>query len=215
MLRRPTAALALALAFAAWVASPAAAHTELEPAEATAGSTETLTFHVAYEGAATTGLDVELPEGASVVDVPDKAGWGSTTDEASRTVSWTGGPSDDDEDFQVVVELPETTGVVLFPALQQTTEGEVAWISEEEGEGHDSFPAPRLTLVADPGATTTTEATTTTTEVTTTSRRPGTTVEAANEGDDDSSAAPWLVGSGIAAIVAIVIGGTLLKRRQV
>ncbi len=214
MLRRLTALLALALALAVMAAPPAGAHTEVEPGEATAGATETLTFHVAYEGAATTGLDVELPEGASVVDVPDKAGWESTTDDSAGTVSWTGGSSSVDEEFELVVQLPDTTGVVLFPALQQTTEGEVAWIGETEEEGHDSFPAPRLTLIADPNATTTSDATTTTEATTSTSRLPGTTVEAANEGDGDSSAAPWLIGSGIAAIAAIAIGGTILKRRQ-
>ena len=57
--------------------------------------------------------------------------------------------------------------------------------------------------------------TTSTTEATTTTTRdlPGTTLEAANEGDGDS-AAPWLIGSGIAAIVAIAVGGYLLKRRM-
>ena len=53
------------------------AHVEIEPAEAVAGATETLTFSVAYEGAATTGLVVQLPEGASVSEVPAKAGWTS------------------------------------------------------------------------------------------------------------------------------------------
>ena len=47
---------------------------------------------------------------------------------------------------------------------------------------------------------------------TTTADLPGTTLEAANEGDGDS-AAPWLIGAGIAALVAIVIGGLVLKRR--
>ena len=46
----------------------------------------------------------------------------------------------------------------------------------------------------------------------TTADLPGTTLEAANDGDDDA-AAPWLIGAGIAAVVAIAIGGTLLKRR--
>ena len=46
--------------------------------------------------------------------------------------------------------------VVLFPTLQGTEAGELAWIGEEEGEGEDESPAPRLTLVADPNATATT-----------------------------------------------------------
>lgn len=192
------------------LASPAMAHTELEPEEATAGSTETLTFHVAYEGSATTGLEVQLPEGASVASVPAKAGWESSTDDAERTVSWSGGPAQADEEFQVEVKLPDTTGEVLFPSIQHTSGGEVAWIDPDESEAEGTFPAPRMTLVADPSATSTTAPSTTAT----TGELPGTTVEAANEGDDDGSAAPWLIGAGIAAIVAIAVGGWLLKRHQ-
>ena len=216
MLRRLPVVLALALAALVALAAPALAHVELEPEEATSGSTETLTFHVAYEGAATTGLDVQLPEGASVVEVPAKDGWTSSSNDAERTVSWTGGSVEADETFTVVVQLPAITGEVLFPAIQQTTDGEVEWISPEEGEGHDTNPAPRLTLVADPNATTTTTAASTTTTAadptSTTADLPGTTLEAANEGDGDS-AAPWLIGAGIAAVLAVVIGGLILKRR--
>ena len=210
MPRRTLAVLSLAAVLSVVGVPPALAHTELEPEEAVAGATEMLTFHVAYEAAGTTGLDVQLPDGASVVEVPAKAGWTSSSDPEESTVSWEGAPVEADEEFEVVVELPDRSGVVLFPAIQRTTEGEVAWISEEEGEGSDGKPAPRLTLVAAPGASTTT----TTTEPTNTTTRelPGTTLEAANEGDD-GSAAPWLVGSGIAAAVAIAVGGYLLKRR--
>jgi len=214
MLRRLPLLLAVTAVAVVALAAPALAHTELEPSEATSGSTETLTFHVAYEGAGTTGLDVQLPEGASVVEVPDKPGWTSSTPAANQ-VSWAGGPVEADETFDVVVELPTTTGVVLFPAVQLTTEGEVAWIDPEEGEGHDGNPAPRLTLVADPNATTTTEPPTTTTEETTSSTAdlPGTTLEAADDGDDDA-AAPWLIGAGLAALAAIALGGWFLKRRM-
>ena len=211
MLRRLALLLALSLIPLIGSTAPAWAHTELEPAEAVAGARETLTFHVAYEGAATTGLEVQLPEGASAAEVPAKDGWTSSSDPDAHTVRWEGGPVEADEEFEVVVDLPETTGVVLFPAIQLTTEGEVAWIGEEEGEGHGDKPAPRLTLTADPNASSTT--TTTSDPTTTTSRElPGTTLEAANEGDG-GEAAPWLIGSGIAAAMAIAVGGYLLKRR--
>jgi uncharacterized protein YcnI len=209
MPRRSPLLLALVLLLLGVTGAPAAAHTVLEPEQAAAGSTETLTFHVAHEGAATIGLDVQLPDGASVVEVPAKDGWTASSDPEASTVTWDGGPVEADEEFEVVVELPDRAGVVLFPAIQRTTEGEVAWIGPDEGEGHDGHPAPRLTLVADPSA-----GSTTTTEPTSTSRElPGTTLEAANEGDGDG-AAPWLIGSGIAAIVAIAAGGYLLKRRM-
>ena len=214
MVRRSTLVFALALAAAVVLASPAWAHVELEPGQAVAGATETLTFRVAFEGAATTGLDVQLPDGASVVEVPEKPGWTSAVDDAEHTVSWSGGSVEADETFSVVVALPAVTGEVLFPAIQLTTDGEVAWIDQEEGDDHDGQPAPRLTLTADPSATTTTTTSETTTdEVTsTTADLPGTTLEAANEGDGDS-AAPWLIGAGIAALLAIIVGGLFLKRR--
>jgi hypothetical protein len=214
VLRRPLLLVVLVLALVGTLAPPALAHTELEPAEAKAGSTETLTFHVAYEGAGTTGLEVKLPDGSAVVQMPEKPGWTTSSDPDENTVMWAGGPVDADESFEVVVRLPDTTGVVLFPAIQHTTDGTVDWISPDEGEGHDSNPAPRMTLVADPNATTTTAPTTTEAPTATTADLPGTTVEASNDGDGDDSSAPWLIGAGIAAIVAIAIGGWLLKRHQ-
>ncbi len=215
MIRRLGAALVLTVTAVVALASPAWAHVEIEPAEAVAGATESLTFSVAYEGSATTGLVVQLPEGASVSEVPAKAGWTSAVDEAEHTVSWTGGSAAADDTFSVVVVLPTTPGEVLFPTIQQTVAGEVAWIGEEEGEDHGSNPAPRLTLVADPTATTsTTEASTTTTEATTTTDElPGTTLEAEQRDDGSTSAAPWLIGSAIVALIAVAVGGTFLKRR--
>jgi uncharacterized protein YcnI len=188
---------------------------DVDPAEAVAGATETLTFRVAYEGSPTTGVEVQLPEGASVSEVPDKAGWTTSVDEAARTVIWSGGSVAADDDFAVVVDLPTTPGEVLFPTIQLTADGEVAWISPEESEGHDTNPAPRLTLVADPEAssTTTTEAPTTTTTEDDEADLPGTTLEAEERDDGGTSAAPWVIGSGLAALVAIGLGGWFLKRR--
>ena len=71
------------------------------------------------------------------------------------------------------------------------------------------------TVVADPSATSTTTSTTEPTATTSTgSDLPGTTLEAQERDDGNTSAAPWLIGSGIAALAAIGIGGTLLKRRM-
>lgn len=204
MLRRVTLLAALSLSLLS-IAAPAGAHVEIVPAEAVAGSSTTLRFNVAFEGAATTGLEVQLPEGASVVEVPEKDGWTSSVDEVANTVSWSGGSIADDVTFDAVIQLPPEPGEVLFPSIQLTTEGEVAWISEAEGEGHDEGnPSPRLLLVADPNGTTTTTAdsTTTTTETTTT-----TTLDLADDetDDDDSSAVPWI----IAAVVVAAGGGAV------
>lgn len=169
MLRRLAAVIALALAALLVLGVPAWAHVEIEPEEAVAGSTETLTFSVEHgKDGATTGL---------------------------------------------VVQLPTTPGVVLFPTIQETEAGELAWTSEEECEGEGQTPAPRLTLVADPNGSSTTS---TTAEATTTTDadRPGTTLEAEERDDGNTSAAPWLIGSGLAAVAAVGIGGTILKRRS-
>lgn len=214
MIRRTVALLPIAAVALVALAGPANAHVEIDPGEAVAGSVTTLDISVAYEGSPTNGLAVQLPDGASVASVPDKEGWTSSTDDSENTVTWTGGSSSVDEVFSVEVQLPTTTGEVLFPALVQTGDGEVAWIEQEEGESHDGHPAPRLTLVADPDPTTTSTTEEVATTSTTESDLPGTTLEAQERDDGNTSAAPWIIGSGLAAAAAIAIGGTVLKRRQ-
>ncbi|MGE3620409.1 MAG: DUF1775 domain-containing protein [Acidimicrobiia bacterium] len=211
------------------LATTAGAHVGIDPEEATAGAvtTVTLSFHHGKDGTATTGLSVQLPEGASVVAIPAKDGWtAQQTVEGGRTVvTWSGGsvPDGQEGEFPVEVRLPATPGVALFPTVQVTEAGELAWIEEGEGEGEDASPAPRLTLVADPAATTTTAAPTTTTTAapttttaapTTTVSLPGTVNQAESRDDGDQSPAPWLIGSGVAAAVAIGVGGWVLKRRS-
>ena len=221
MIRRLAAGTALALAALVALAAPASAHVDLEPGEALAGTRTTLTFsfHHGKDGTATTALEVQLPEGASVVDVPAVPGFTSAVDEAMRTVRWSGGsvPDGTEAEFPLVVQLPSTPGVALFPTIQETEAGDLAWISPEEGEGEDANPAPRLTLTPNPDATTTTTAavTTTTAEAvtTTSSSIPGTTAEAEQRDDGSTNAAAWLIASGIAALVAIGVGGLWLKRR--
>lgn len=217
MLRRLVAATALGLAATVVLAPAAWAHVDLEPGEALAGSTTTLTFsfHHGKDGTATTALVVQVPEGTTVVDTPAVEGFTSVVDEAERTVTWSGGsvPDGTEARFPLVVELPSTPGVALFPTLQETKAGQLAWIGEDEGEGEDQSPAPRLTLLPDPDATsstTTSEPTTTTTE----RELAGTTLEAQQRDDGDTSAAPWVIGSGLAALVVIGAGGLLLKRRM-
>ena len=156
------------------LAPPAWAHVEIEPAEAVAGSTATLTFSVEYEGAATTGLEVQLPDGASVTEVPDKAGWTSSVDDAANTVTWSGGSATADETFSVVVAAPDHAGCGAVPRHRADHRGRGRLDrARRRPRARTGNPAPRLTLVADPNATTTTttDATTTTAEATTTTER--------------------------------------------
>ncbi|MGH9274560.1 MAG: hypothetical protein ACRDZU_07930 [Acidimicrobiales bacterium] len=47
----------------------------------------------------------------------------------------------------------------------------------------------------------------------TTERLPGTSLEAEERDDGGTSAAPWVIGSGVAALAVVGVGGLLLKRR--
>jgi hypothetical protein len=128
-------------------------------------------------------------------------------------------PDGTEAGFPLVVVLPATTGEVLFKTIQTTEAGELAWIEEEESEGEGAFPSPRLTLVADPSATTTTtgpSSTPTIDEVasSTTERPAGTSLEASQRDDGDSSLAPWVIGSAVAALAVIGVGGYALQRRR-
>jgi uncharacterized protein YcnI len=207
MIRRLLAMPALALVVLVLTAAVAGAHVELDPGEAVAGSTTTLTFsfHHGKDGTATTGLQVLLPP--------------SAVDTAAGTVTWSGGsvPDGTEAELPVVVRLPDQPGEALFKTIQTTEAGELAWIEQEESEAEGAYPAPRLVLTAEPDATTTTEATTTTvggSETTESGRAlPGTTLEAEQRDDGTTNPAPWLIGSGVAAAVAVGVGGYVLKRR--
>jgi periplasmic copper chaperone A len=223
MRRRLLAVPVLAVAALALLASAASAHVELEPGEAIAGSEATLTFsfHHGKDGSATTGLDVLMPAGATIVDVPAVPGWTSQVDSVAGRVIWTGTPVPDGTEarFPIVVRLPATPGIAIFKTIQTTEAGELAWIDEAEGDDESVNSAPRLTLVADPNpaATSSTQPVTTSAEAPTTTegeRQAGTTLEAEQRDDGTSSPAPWLIGSGIAAVAAIAIGGTILMRRS-
>ncbi len=221
MRRHALHALLLASAVLFAVAAPAGAHVEIDPPEAVAGSTTTLTFafhHGGEGGSATTGLDVQLPAGVTVVDVPEVAGWTSSVDEEAGVVRWRGGsvPDGTEGRFPLVVELPEATGELLFPTVQITESGELAWIGDDEGDSESANPAPRVTVVAEAaGATTTTADSTTTTEPPpTTNDLPDTALEAETRDDGGGSLTPWLVGAGVAALLTVLIGGAVLQRRS-
>jgi uncharacterized protein YcnI len=211
---RTAVALLTALAALVSLALPAGAHVELEPGQAQAGSTITLTFsfHHGKDGTATTALAVQVPDGAAIVEVPAKDGWTSEVADGD-TVTWRGGsvPDGTEAAFPVVVRLPAREGVVLFPTVQTTGAGELAWISADEGEGEDDHPAPRLELT--PGQATSSSSA----GASTTTRAPRDlprTILEAEQRDDGGSSPWWWVLSGAAAVVAIGVGGTILSRRM-
>jgi periplasmic copper chaperone A len=185
--RRPARLVLLAAAsLALLTARPAAAHVDIEPTEAFAGSTVVVTFsfHHGKDGADTTALEVQLPPGAEVVGTPSKEGWQvDVRDSDPQVVVWSGGrvPDGVEETFPLEVRLPADPGEVRFPTVQVGDAGELAWIADEGGASEADNPAPRMTLVPDPDA----PATTTTTAVPTeTTEAPTTTVADEDRGDE-------------------------------
>ncbi|HJR25548.1 MAG TPA: DUF1775 domain-containing protein [Acidimicrobiales bacterium] len=214
---RCAAALLGVLAVLLAVALPAGAHVDLDPGQAEAGSTVTLTFSFRHgkDGAATTGLAVQVPDGAEIVEVPATAGWTSTVDEAGTVVSWSGGsvPDGTEAAFPVVVRLPRREGEVRFPTIQTTEAGELAWISAGGGESEDDQPAPRLVLTPAGGSTSSSAVDRESTTTRAPRDLPRTILEVEQRDDGGASALPWIL-SGVAAVVAIGIGGTILSRRS-
>jgi periplasmic copper chaperone A len=213
---RTAAALLLGLALLVALALPASAHVELEPGQAEAGSTTTVTFSFRHgkDGTATTGLSVQVPDGAAIVEVPAKEGWTSAVTDEGTVVTWTGGsvPDGTQAAFPVVVRLPAREGEVLFPTIQTTGAGELAWISADEGESEDDHPAPRLVLTPSQAPSSTAGEPSTTTRAP--RDLPRTILEAEQRDDGDGSLGPWLIASGVVAVLAIGIGGTILSRRS-
>lgn len=132
---------------ALFAAVPAAfAHVTVQPTEAQAGSFARFVVRVPNErdNAATTKVEVQLPEGLEVRYQP-KAGWTRTV--SGRTVTWEGGriePGEFDE-FGFSTRMPEKAGVLEFPAVQTYSNGEVVrWVGPADAEE----PAGRVTVIA-------------------------------------------------------------------
>ena len=221
VIRRLPLAAVLSFAVLVLLARPALAHVDLAPEQAVAGSTTTLTFrfHHGKDGTATTGLEVQVPDGATVVEVPPVPGWTAALSADGTVVTWSGGsvPDGTEAAFPLVVRLPDAPGTALFPTIQTTEAGELAWISpdHEDGEDESARPAPRIELRPGPGSTGASTTTSPGTSATTASTRdlPRTALEADQRDDGGGSLVPWVVGSGVAALGAILVGGTILRRR--
>lgn len=156
-------------------AASARAHVTLEAPEAKVGASLKAVFKVPHgcDGAPTTGIRIDIPEGVIAVKPMPKPGWtlaiekgkyakayafihGMTMSEGVKSVAWTGGSLPDEfyDEFVmsvfVAAELaPDTT--IYFPVTQTCEKGEVKW-SETPAAGqspHDlKSPAPPLLLKA-------------------------------------------------------------------
>jgi uncharacterized protein len=214
------AATATALALPA----TAAAHVTLQPAQAPAGAFVRLDVRVPTErdDAATTKLDLQLPEGFAFASWEPVPGWtvavhkqrlaepiktddGEVT-EGVRRITWTGHgvqgriPPGAFQDFGLSVMVPGKAGDTLtFKALQTYDDGQVVrWI----GAAGSDEPAPTVRVVAAAGEDAASAAT-----------RAATAAAVGRDGggDGDGLAVAVLV---VAALALVAVAGGLLAGRR-
>jgi uncharacterized protein YcnI/copper(I)-binding protein len=164
----------LALSCAA-SAAPASAHVSLEKQQATVGAPYKATFRVPHgcDGAATTKISVDLPDGFIAAKPMPKPGWqltiikgayekpyafyhGQKLSEGAHTITWSGGSLPDDQYDEFVIagfvagELAPDQRLA-FPVTQDCQKGSAKW-AEIPAEGQSphalKFPAPAVILVA-------------------------------------------------------------------
>ncbi|MGH9211237.1 MAG: DUF1775 domain-containing protein [Acidimicrobiales bacterium] len=233
-MRRLTVPGAVAIAVVLAVvltASPAGAHTVLEPATAAPGSVIELTLVLADEepDGGTELVEVQFPEPLTVVALPEVPGWTATLVDGevggpAAGVAWSGGPAPDDLRLPITVgPLPTEPGRLQFPTVQTYDNGVIAsWIQDwPEGAPEPDNPAPVLDLVVGgPGSIppSTTTSTTTTTEGPTTTAAEEDDEEAApqqaDDGDDDSDSSALPLVIGVLVVLGIAAGTYAVARSR-
>jgi uncharacterized protein YcnI len=158
-----TVAAALGVVGSVAGSPPAWAHVHASTDDAVRGATAIVTFQVPNEsgtGAATTALNVTLPDVASAL-TETMPGWTAKLDRdtASGTVhsvTWTANPNggigvNQFALFRISVQLPDTE-TVSFPATQTYSDGSIVKWDQPPlpGGGEPEHPAPMLTLTAGP-----------------------------------------------------------------
>lgn len=171
---RPFSALALIALSSTLAAAPAAAHVTLANAETSPNSYYKAVLQVPHgcDGAATTSVRVQIPEGVIGVKPMPKAGWTLTTtngayantyDDHGRKVSegvkeivWSGGSLADEhfDEFTFRAKIATDGGTakaIYFPTVQSCAKGETAWVQIPAAgqSSHDlKSPAPVLRISA-------------------------------------------------------------------
>ncbi len=170
-----TKTLALAGAFLAGLAGPAAAHPSFAVPEAAAGSTYKGVLGVGHgcDGAATTAIRVRIPDGVINAKPMPKPGWtletvvgpyaepaepaepavlhGETVTEGVREIVWSGGALEDGwfDEFTIRATLPqgEPGQVLVFPVVQECGEASIEWVEvAPEGQDPHELESPAPTL---------------------------------------------------------------------
>lgn len=163
--RSPRVIIAVAAATGALVAlgAPAWAHVEADPVSVAADGAAVIDFgfHHGCDGAATTGLRIQIPAGVSQVVPQPVDGW--TVAVSSTEFGWSGGsvPDGDAATFTADLLVSGQAGTVIsFPTIQQCGSAEEAWVEiQEPGGAEPEMVAPSITLastIAPVGSTVTT-----------------------------------------------------------
>ncbi len=151
-------------------ASQALAHIVLSQTSFESGSNYAAFFKVEQGCGAspTVSLEVRIPDGVTVLDLPAKPGWTLTAErtplakplatargvlkERVTAVIWRGRLKANAADqFGLLVKLPDKTGPLYFPAIQRCQNGETRWTDIPgigQSWGDVPHPAPVLNLIA-------------------------------------------------------------------
>ncbi len=154
MIRRLALAAAVSSTVLFATGGVASAHIDPDPAQAQAGSRQTVGFTVEHgcTGSPTVQLDMRLPEGVTDPIAEAVDGWEGSVDvvDGDTIVTFAGGPLADDVEgtFSVTMTLPPTPdATIYFPFVQRCEVGEIRWIGipAEPGDELDE-PAPAMEL---------------------------------------------------------------------
>lgn len=170
-----TGAFAGAVALVLAGALPASAHVGIAEGTVEAGASEMLTFGVPHgcDGAATTEVAIQIPEGINAVtptrnaqytvekvmealDTPIEDSHGNEVTERVAQVVYTATtplPDGQRDAFELSLQIPEDAAdtTLVFPTVQTCEQGETAWvqIAEDGQDSHDlDAPAPSVDVVA-------------------------------------------------------------------
>lgn len=150
----------------------AQAHVTLETPSAPSGSYYKAVLKVGHgcDGSPTTGISVELPEGAQLARPMPKAGWqvqvtksavkpfdnyGTQVKEDVSRISWSGGslPADFYDEFTFQTRIAAKPGKLFFKVTQQCAQGSTRWVEiPADGQDAHSLKSPAAVLqVTEPG----------------------------------------------------------------
>jgi periplasmic copper chaperone A len=126
-------AAAMAAAFVAVPVGLAHAQVVLSQKSFEAGVNFAAFFEVPHgcDGSPTLSLRVEIPEGVTVLELPQKEGWITNAERSGGrigAISWRGRlEGGEAAQFAALMKLPARTGPLYFPTVQRCAKGEMRW----------------------------------------------------------------------------------------